>query len=47
MEQMDSIAEHFGVKSYRSVAAVCAADSGDSFVFETDIFLCKYSHSSL
>ena len=51
MEQIDSIAEHFGIKRYRSIVAVCAiypdAQTGDSFVFDTDIVLCKYSHSSL
>ena len=57
MEQMDSITEYFGIKRYRSVAAVCAiypdAQTVEThlylkFVFENGIILCKYSyHSSL
>ena len=46
MKQMDSITEHFGIKRYRSVAAVCAiypdaqtAETHYTFVFEID--MCK------
>ena len=38
MEQMDSIAEHFGIKCYRSVAAVCAIYP-DAQTSETHLYL--------
>ena len=38
MEQMDSITEHFGIKRYRSVAAVCAIYP-DAQTVETHLYL--------
>ena len=38
MKQMDSIAEHFGIKRYRSVAAVCAIYP-DAQTAETHLYL--------
>ena len=38
MEQMDSITEHFGIKCYRSVAAVCAIYP-DAQTAETHLYL--------
>ena len=38
MEKMDSIAEHFGIKRYRSVAAVCAIYP-DAQTAETHLYL--------
>ena len=35
---MDSIAEHFGIKRYRSVAAVCAIYP-DAQTVETNLYL--------
>ena len=38
MEQMESITEHFGIKRYRSVAAVCAIYP-DAHTVETYLYL--------